>query len=187
MKHSVVMTIPSKCTLITVASNYCTRYTLNIHTFCTSKRTVIYATFTTSSPGFRWYSSLNQCQSDKELLKATKESNQLTCEWSYKLTTLWRYTNVCIIITIIIIIDPGTQFPGKKNYAMQRQNTKTSWNGLYSSSSFTKLSRSRIARHVSFMRICDYRIFGTLPHFSHILAKRAYRIFFRINWHFRRH
>ena len=42
-------------------------------------------------------------------------------------------------------LDPGTQFPGKKNYAMQRQNTKTSWNGLYSSSSFTKLSRSRIA------------------------------------------
>ena len=25
----------------------------------------------------------------------------------------------------------GTQFQGKKNYAMQRQNTKTSWNGLY--------------------------------------------------------
>ena len=42
--------------------------------------------------------------------------------------------------------DPGTQFPGKKNYGMQIQNTKTSWNGLYSSSSsFTKLSRSRIA------------------------------------------
>jgi len=25
---------------------------------------------------------------------------------------------------IIIFFDPGTQFPGKKNYAMQRQNTK---------------------------------------------------------------
>jgi len=45
---------------------------------------------------------------------------------------------------IIIFFDPGTQFPGKKNYAMQSQNMKTSWNGLYSSS-FTKLSRSRIA------------------------------------------
>jgi len=45
-----------------------------------------------------------------------------------------------IFIIIIIIFDPGTQFPGKKNYAMQRQNTKTSWNGLYSSSFFTKLS-----------------------------------------------
>ena len=33
-------------------------------------------------------------------------------------------------------------------------------------------------RHVSFMRICDCRIFGTLPHFSRILAKCAYRIFF---------
>jgi len=29
-------------------------------------------------------------------------------------------------------------------------------------------------------------MFGTLPHFSHILAKWAYRIFFRIFWHFRR-
>ena len=46
---------------------------------------------------------------------------------------------------IINFFDPDTQFPGKKNYAMQRKNTKTSWNGLYSSSSFTKLSRSRIA------------------------------------------
>jgi len=27
-------------------------------------------------------------------------------------------------------------------------------------------------------RICDCRIFGTLPHFPHILAKCAYRIFF---------
>ena len=34
------------------------------------------------------------------------------------------------IVTIIVFFDPGTQFPGKKNYAMQRQNTKTSWNGL---------------------------------------------------------
>jgi len=49
------------------------------------------------------------------------------------------------MIIIIIIIDPGTQLPEKKNYAMQRKYTKTSWNGLYSSSSFTKLSRSRIA------------------------------------------
>ena len=47
---------------------------------------------------------------------------------------------------ILLFFDPSTQFPGKKNYAMQRHNTKTSWNGLYSSfSSFTKLSRSRIA------------------------------------------
>ena len=35
--------------------------------------------------------------------------------------------------------DPCTQFPGKKNYAMQRQNTKTSSNGLYSSSSSSLL------------------------------------------------
>ena len=41
-------------------------------------------------------------------------------------------------------------------------------------------------RHVRKTRICDCRIFGTLPHFLHILAKCAYRIFFRIFWHFRR-
>jgi len=29
------------------------------------------------------------------------------------------------IYIIIIIFDPATQFPEKKNYAMQRQNTKT--------------------------------------------------------------
>jgi len=39
---------------------------------------------------------------------------------------------IIIIIIIIIII-------------LCKENTKTSWNGLYSSSSFTKLSRSRIA------------------------------------------
>jgi len=33
-------------------------------------------------------------------------------------------------------------------------------------------------------RLCDCRIFRLLPH---ILAKCAYRIFSRINWHFRRH
>jgi len=42
-------------------------------------------------------------------------------------------------------------------------------------------------RHVRKTRICDCRIFGTLPHFSHILAKCAYRIFFPHIWHFRRH
>ena len=34
------------------------------------------------------------------------------------------------------------------------------------------------ARHARKTRICVCRIFGTLPHFSHILAKCAYRIFF---------
>ena len=29
---------------------------------------------------------------------------------------------------LLLFLDPGTQFLGKKNYAMQRQNTKTSWN-----------------------------------------------------------
>jgi len=38
-------------------------------------------------------------------------------------------------------------------------------------------------RHVRKTRICDCHIFGTLWHFSHILAKCTYRIF----WHFRRH
>jgi len=33
-------------------------------------------------------------------------------------------------------------------------------------------------RHVRKTRISDCRVFGTLPHFSHILAKCAYRIFF---------
>jgi len=50
------------------------------------------------------------------------------------------------------------------------------------------LEKSRIIplyRHVRKMRICDCRIFGTLSHFSHILAKCAYHIFFRIFWHFR--
>ena len=44
-----------------------------------------------------------------------------------------------LLLLLLLLFDPGTQFPGKKNYSMQRQNTKTSWNGLYSSSSFTKL------------------------------------------------
>ena len=35
-----------------------------------------------------------------------------------------------------------------------------------------------LGRHVRKTRICDCRIFGTLVHFSHILAKCAYRIFF---------
>ena len=35
-------------------------------------------------------------------------------------------------------------------------------------------------RHVRKTWMCDCRIFGTLPHFSHILAKWAYHIF----WHF---
>ena len=47
------------------------------------------------------------------------------------------------LLLLLLLFDPGTQFPGKKNYVLQRQNMKTSWNGLYSS--FTKLSRSRIA------------------------------------------
>jgi len=38
-----------------------------------------------------------------------------------------------LLLLLLLFFDPGTQFPGKKNYAMQRQNTKTSWNGLYSS------------------------------------------------------
>ena len=33
-------------------------------------------------------------------------------------------------------------------------------------------------KHVSFMQICDCHIFRILPHFSHISAKCAYRIFF---------
>ena len=41
----------------------------------------------------------------------------------------------------------------------------------------------RSVRHVRKTRICNCRIFGTSLHFSHILAKCAYRIF----WHFRRH
>jgi len=40
--------------------------------------------------------------------------------------------------------DPGTQFAWKQNYAMQRQNTQTSWNGFYFSSSFTKLSSNTV-------------------------------------------
>jgi len=40
-------------------------------------------------------------------------------------------------------------------------------------------------RYVSFMRICNYRLFCSLPHFSHI-KQCTYRIFSRINWHFRR-
>ena len=45
------------------------------------------------------------------------------------------------LLSLLLLFDSDTQFPGKKNYAMPRQNTKTSWNGLYSSSSFTKLSK----------------------------------------------
>jgi len=48
-------------------------------------------------------------------------------------------------------------------------------------------TRHWLCRDVRKTRLCDCRIFGTLPHFSHILAKCAYRIFFRIFWHFRRH
>ena len=33
-------------------------------------------------------------------------------------------------------------------------------------------------RHVRKTRICDCRMFGTLPHFPHTLAKCAYSIFF---------
>jgi len=48
------------------------------------------------------------------------------------------------IIIIIIIILPRYSVPReKKNYAMQRK--MSSWNGPYSSSSFPKLSWSRIA------------------------------------------
>ena len=35
-----------------------------------------------------------------------------------------------------------------------------------------------VARHVSFMRICDCRIFRSLRHFLHISARYAYCIFF---------
>jgi len=58
-------------------------------------------------------------------------------------TTLWRYTN----LFIIIFFDPGTQFPGmKKNYAMQyKQVQKSSWNEPYSSSFFAKQSCSKMA------------------------------------------
>jgi len=48
----------------------------------------------------------------------------------------------------------------------------------------SSLMTSNLVRHVSFMRICDCRIFRLLPHFSQILAKCAYRIFSRLNWHF---
>ena len=37
---------------------------------------------------------------------------------------------------------------------------------------------SFLVRHISFMRICNCRIFRLLLHFSHISAKWAYRIFF---------
>ena len=36
----------------------------------------------------------------------------------------------------------------------------------------------RFPRHVSFIQICDCHIFRILPHFYHISAKCAYRIFF---------
>ena len=39
-------------------------------------------------------------------------------------------------------------------------------------------------RHVRKTWICEMRIFGTLLHFPHILAKCAHCIFFRIFWHF---
>jgi len=37
---------------------------------------------------------------------------------------------------------------------------------------------AELSRHVSFMQMCDRHIFHILPHFSHISAKCAYRIFF---------
>ena len=63
-----------------------------------------------------------------------------------EVTTLWRYTNLFIIISIIIL-DPSTQFPGnEKNYAVQYKKVqKSSWNEPYSSSSFTKQSCSKMA------------------------------------------
>ena len=50
---------------------------------------------------------------------------------------------VIIVVIIIIFFLPRYSVPReKKNYAMQRK--MSSWNGPYSSSSFTKLSWSRI-------------------------------------------
>jgi len=51
-----------------------------------------------------------------------------------------------VIIIIIIILDPGTQFPGMKKlrYAIQKVQ-KSSWNEAYSSFSFTKQSCSKMA------------------------------------------
>ena len=60
----------------------------------------------------------------------------LSCLYEWRiLQNLTEFAAAVIIILFIYLfiylLDPGTQIPGKKNYAMQRQNTKTSWNGLY--------------------------------------------------------
>ena len=75
----------------------------------------------------------------KELFK-----NRLNTAYMTTFIVSWSSVTALVII-FFVFLNPGTQFPEKENYAVQRQNTKTSWNGLYSSSSFTKLSRSRIA------------------------------------------
>jgi len=50
-------------------------------------------------------------------------------------TTLYRDTLTYYYYYYYYYYDPGTQFPWKKNYGMQRQDTKTSWNDFSSSSS----------------------------------------------------
>ena len=52
-----------------------------------------------------------------------------------------------IIIIIIIFFDPGTQFPGNEKITLcnTKKVQKSSWNEPYSSSSFTKLSCSKMA------------------------------------------
>jgi len=53
-----------------------------------------------------------------------------------------------------------------------------------------EISRTAVAshRHVNFMHICDCHTDSLIAaFFLHISANCAYRIFFCINWHFRRH
>ena len=62
----------------------------------------------------------------------------------FEVTTLWRYTNLFIIIS-----DPGTQFVGnEKNYATQYKKVqKSSWNEPYSAFSGTAQNSRAVRWH----------------------------------------
>ena len=75
-------------------------------------------------------------------------------------------------------------------WQMERQNRQTdgqtnAW--LFHRSHYAHcMEMCHLSKHVSFVQICDCRIFHLLQHFSHMSAKCAYRILLRINWHIRR-
>ena len=72
---------------------------------------------------------------------------------------------------------PGETVDGMGNPRCIIRRTETGVGVISPAETAVLLSFWQLIRHVSFMRICDCCIFCILPHFSHISAKCACRIF----------